>query len=153
MCGIVSALWAKKVLSLAALANMRDRLSHREPDPAGEWLDDQRVVEFAWHLPIEMNFKNGINKWILREVLYRHVPREVIDRPTMRFGVPIDQWLHHELRPWAETLLDEKLLAQQEYLNVGLVCKVWLEHLSGRRNWQYQLWVVWMFQAWFAVQL
>jgi asparagine synthase (glutamine-hydrolysing) len=113
---------------------------------------DRRVVEFAWHLPMAMKLKGGVSKWILREVLYRHVPKELIERPKMGFGVPIDSWLRGPLRPWAEVLLDEKLLAQQGYLNVTKVQTVWKEHLSGRRNWQYQLWAVLMFQAWLAEQ-
>ncbi|MCA3025100.1 MAG: asparagine synthase (glutamine-hydrolyzing) [Rhodocyclaceae bacterium] len=113
---------------------------------------DRQVVEFAWHLPMSMKLKGGVSKWILREVLYRHVPRELIERPKMGFGVPIDSWLRGELRPWAEALIDERLMAQQGYLNVAMVQKAWHEHLSGRRNWQYQLWAVLMFQAWLAEQ-
>ena len=127
-------------------ASMAVSLESRVP------LLDRRVVEFAWHLPMAMKLRNGVSKWILREVLYRHVPRELIERPKMGFGVPIDSWLRGALRPWAEALLDEKLLAQQGYLNVSMIRKVWLEHLSGRRNWQYQLWAVLMFQAWLAEQ-
>ena len=113
---------------------------------------DRRVVEFAWHLPMEMKLRGGVSKWILREVLYRYVPRELIERPKMGFGVPIDSWLRGPLRSWAEALLDEKLLAKQGFLNVDLVRSVWIEHLSGRRNWQYQLWAVLIFQAWLEAQ-
>lgn len=109
---------------------------------------DRRIVEFAWHLPMSMKLRGGVSKWILREVLHRYVPRELIERPKMGFGVPIDQWLRGALRPWAESLLDEKLLDQQGYLNVALVRKLWLEHISGKHNWQYQLWTVLMFQSW-----
>jgi asparagine synthase (glutamine-hydrolysing) len=113
---------------------------------------DRRVVEFAWHLPMAMKLKGGVSKWILREVLYRHVPRELIERPKMGFGVPIDSWLRGPLRPWAESLLDEQLLAQQGYLNATMVRKVWQEHLAGKCNWQHQLWAVLMFQAWLKEQ-
>lgn len=113
---------------------------------------DRRVMEFAWRMPMAMKLRGGVSKWILREVLYRYVPRKLIERPKMGFGVPIDQWLRGALRDWAEALLDEKLLSQQGYLNVSMVRKVWLEHLSGQRNWQSQLWALLMFQAWLAGQ-
>jgi asparagine synthase (glutamine-hydrolysing) len=113
---------------------------------------DRQVVEFAWHLPMSMKLRDGVSKWILREVLYRYVPRELIDRPKMGFGVPIDRWLRDELKEWAEELLDESKLREQGYLNVEMVRTAWREHQSGRRNWQYPLWTVLMFQAWLAEQ-
>ncbi|MBL8516660.1 MAG: asparagine synthase (glutamine-hydrolyzing) [Betaproteobacteria bacterium] len=113
---------------------------------------DRRIVEFAWHLPMSMKLRNGVSKWILREVLYRHVPQSLIERPKMGFGVPIDRWLRVELRDWAEELLDAQKMREQGYLNVELVRKAWDEHQSGRRNWQYQIWTVLMFQAWLKDQ-
>jgi len=127
-------------------ASMAVSLESRVP------LLDRRVVDFAWHLPLNMKLRNGVSKWILREVLYRHVPRELIERPKMGFGVPIDKWLRGPLRPWAESLLNEQLLEKQGYLNPALVRKTWEEHLSGLRNWHYQLWSVLMFQAWLQAQ-
>ena len=111
---------------------------------------DHRVIEFAWRLPVSMKVRGGVGKLLLREVLYRHVPRELVDRPKMGFGVPLDAWLRGPLRAWAENLLDESRLRAQGLLDPVTVRRKWTEHLSGRRNWQYALWNVLMFQAWYA---
>jgi asparagine synthase (glutamine-hydrolysing) len=113
---------------------------------------DHRVVEFAWRLPLCFKIRNGAQKWILRQVLHRHVPRSLVERPKMGFGVPIDAWLRGPLRQWAEDLLSESRLRDAGDLRPALVRAKWLEHLSGRRNWQYQLWNVLMLQAWRADQ-
>ena len=114
---------------------------------------DHHVVEFAWRLPLDMKIRNGEGKWILREVLYRHVPKELVNRPKMGFGIPIDSWLRGELRDWAESLLAEDRLTREGFFHPGLVRQKWREHLSGKRNWQHHLWVILMFQAWLeAVQ-
>jgi asparagine synthase (glutamine-hydrolysing) len=109
---------------------------------------DHHIVEFASQIPLSMKLKNGVGKAILRDVLYRYVPKELIERPKMGFGIPVSDWLKGPLKEWAEELLGESRLVSQGFFYPGIVRKMWSEHLSGTRNWQSQLWVVLMFQAW-----
>ena len=113
---------------------------------------DHRIVEFALSLPLSISRAEGTTKWPLRQLLYRHVPKSLIDRPKMGFGIPIDSWLRGPLRDWAEDLLNESRLRREKYFRPEPIRQAWLEHLSGRRNNQYPLWNVLMFQAWLAEQ-
>ncbi len=109
---------------------------------------DHRVFEFAWRLPLSFKVRGVTGKHLLRQVLYRHVPRALIDRPKMGFGVPIDSWLRGPLKDWAAALLDPVRLRNEGYFNPEPIARKWKEHQSGARNWQYHLWDILMFQAW-----
>ena len=117
---------------------------------------DHRVVEFAWSLPQQYKLRpeggGHTTKWALRQVLYRHVPQALIERPKMGFGVPIDSWLRGPLRDWADDLLSEERIKRDGFLNHGPVRQRWHEHLSGKRNWQHSIWCVLMFQSWLHEQ-
>lgn len=112
------------------------------------YLDDHEVVEFAWELPLRMKVRGGIGKWILRQVLYQYVPKEMIERPKMGFSIPIDSWLRGPLKEWAESLLSEQRLRQEGFFNPQPIRKKWAEHIHGAQNWQYSIWGILMFQAW-----
>lgn len=132
------------ILTKVDRASMGNSLESRLP-----YLDDHRVVEFAWQLPMHMKIRNGKGKWLLRQVLYQYVPKLMLERPKKGFGVPIDAWLKGPLRGWAEALLDGQRLKDENYLNPEPILQKWHEHLTGKQNWQYYLWDILMFQAWF----
>lgn len=109
---------------------------------------DPKVVEFAWRLPLRMKIHQGQGKWLLRQVLYQYVPKNLIERPKMGFGVPIDDWLRGDLRDWAEDLLDENRLREEGFLNAQPIRQKWQEHLEGKRNWAGYIWDILIFQSW-----
>jgi asparagine synthase (glutamine-hydrolysing) len=109
---------------------------------------DHRVAELAWRLPLSMKIHGGQGKWVLRQLLYKSVPRELIERPKTGFGIPVGQWLRGPLRGWAENMLEEPRLEREGYLNPKPIREIWRQHLSGRCDWTSKLWSVLMFQAW-----
>ena len=109
---------------------------------------DRDVMEFAWSLPMSMKLRDGRGKWILRQLLDRHVPRELIERPKMGFGIPLDDWLRGPLRDWAGDLLAEDRLRREGFLRPDAITAAWQAHQHGQASFGYRLWSVLMFQAW-----
>ncbi len=131
------------ILTKVDRASMAVSLEARAP------LLDTRIYEYVWRLPLEMKIKDGQGKWLLRQVLQRHVPKELFNRPKQGFSVPIDSWLRGELKDWAEDLLDEYELKAAGLLNYRNISKMWQEHQKGRGNHADRLWCVFMFQSWY----
>lgn len=111
---------------------------------------DRDVVEFAWTLPIDYMRGQGIGKKVLRNVLYRYVPKEMMERPKKGFSIPIQKWLlEPALRQWAETLIDRETIKQQGLLDADVVWKFWND-FTQRGQWRVQIWYILMFQEWMA---
>lgn len=130
------------VLTKVDRAAMANSLETRVP------LLDHRVVELAWRLPLHMKIRDGQGKWALRQVLYKYVPKEMIERPKKGFSIPLAAWLRGPLRDWAEALLNEQRLKFEGYLNPVPIRKAWLAHVQGKADHSTRLWGVLMFQAW-----
>lgn len=130
------------ILNKVDRATMAVSLEGRVP------LLDHRIAEFAWHLPANMKYRENEGKWILKQVLYRYVSRELIDRPKMGFGVPLGSWLKQDLREWAENLLNPIQIREQGLLNPEIINQYWEAHQAGKGDYSSQLWPILMFQAW-----
>ena len=109
---------------------------------------DHRIVEYSWQIPHSFKLKNGQGKWILRQILNKYVPKKIIERPKMGFGVPIDNWLRGSLKDWAESLLNETRLKNEGYFDQNHIRTIWEEHISMKKNWHHHLWDILMFQSW-----
>ncbi len=130
------------ILTKVDRASMGVSLEARAP------LLDYRIIELTWRLPLSLLIRDGVQKWLLKQLLYKYVPKKLVERPKMGFGVPIQQWLAGPLREWAADLLNVDSMRREGYLNADLVQSRWVEFLSGRRPWDQHLWDVLMFQSW-----
>jgi len=130
------------ILTKVDRASMRFGLEARVP------FLDHSVIETSWQVPEPMKLRGGHGKWLLKQLLYRYVPQEIVDRPKMGFGVPIGEWLREGLRDWAETYLNEYSLRNEGYFDVNIIRQTWLKHLNGDTDAGGQIWTVLMFQLW-----
>jgi len=114
---------------------------------------NHQIAELAWRLPMNMKVRNGQGKWILRQVLYKYIPPELMERPKSGFGIPVGDWLRGALREWAENLLDSCRIQKEGYLNHEIIHKIWSQHQSKRYDHSDKLWSILMFQSWLDKQL
>jgi asparagine synthase (glutamine-hydrolysing) len=131
------------ILTKVDRASMAYGLEAREP------LLDHRIVEFSWQLPMNLKIRNQDQKWILKQILAKYLPKDLIDRPKMGFGVPIDSWIRKDLRELTLDLLSPKKLDSQGFFDSKVVNNRLQQHLSGKQNYQHDLWGVLMFQLWY----
>ncbi len=110
---------------------------------------DRELIEYSWRIPNNMKVRGNVSKWLLRQVLYRYVPQDLIDRPKMGFSVPVAQWIRKDLKSWSQELLSRTLLKEQAIFNPELLGKIHNEHLTGKFDHSHKLWTVLMFQAWY----
>lgn len=111
---------------------------------------NHKLLEYAWQIPQPLKLKKTQSKWILRQILYKYIPKKLVERPKVGFGVPIDSWLRGPLKDWAQALLDKTKLRNQGFFNPDSISIKWTEHLSGKKNWQYEIWSILMFQEWLS---
>ena len=130
------------ILTKVDRASMSTSLEIRVP------LLDHRLIEFAWTLPKQMRVRGSTTKWLLREICYRHVPKEIVDRPKMGFAIPLDKWLRGPLYEWAESLLDKQKLEEGGLFEPGPVRAAWDQFLDGNGNVQNGIWGLLQAQAW-----
>lgn len=135
---------AEDILTKVDRASMHHSLEARVP------LLDTRVFAFAWRIPTTWRVRDGKGKYLLRRLLHNYVPPALVERPKMGFGIPVGEWLRGPLRPWAEALLEERRLREQNIFHPQSVRSAWERHVSEASNWEYLLWIVLMFQAWHA---
>jgi asparagine synthase (glutamine-hydrolysing) len=113
---------------------------------------DPDVVEFAWSLPLDLKIRGSTTKWVLRQLLYRHVPQALIERPKMGFGIPLGGWLRGPLRDWAEALIDERRLREEGFFHEAAIRVAWTQLLAGDPRQELKLWTILMFQSWLDSQ-
>lgn len=137
---------ADDILVKVDRAAMYNSLETRVP------LLDHRVIEFAWQLPAALKIRDGVGKWPLREILYKRVPKSMIERPKKGFSVPLASWLRGPLRDWAEQLISSQRLEDEGYFNTAAVRSCWSQHIQGKADYSRKLWSILMFQSWLEKQ-
>ena len=109
---------------------------------------DYKIVELAWRIPPSLKIRGAEGKFILRNILYKYVPKSLIERPKAGFSIPLSDWLKGPLRDWANKLLNQSRIEEEGYLDPQFVETIWSQHLNGERDWTFRLWSILMFQAW-----